>query len=454
MPEENKHILARQNLGKLLTELSVPAIIAMVVMSTFNVVDTIFVGQGVGTLGIAGIAIVFPFLIIVLAIGQLIGMGSASQISRALGSGEYKKANRTLGNMISLVLFFSIIITVAGEIFIDDILRVMGATEDILPYARDYLSIILIGTVFRTMLISSNNVIRSEGRAKNSMMLIVSTAIINTILDPIFIFVLDMGIRGAALATIIAQGVGSLYAIYFFNSKKSSLKIQFDDFIPHFSILKETFGVGLASFARNVSSSILVIIMNNQLAQYGGDIAIAVLGIVHRLTFLAFTPLIGIAQGFQPIAGYNYGARKYSNVRKLIQIATKRSVIIGSISFAIMISFPGLLIRLFTPDPNLIRMAKPALRLAVMMFPIIGAQVIGAIMFQALGHSVRAFFLTASRQLIFLIPLVLILPHYFGWLGVFYSMPIADFLATLVTLVFVIVAVRNLPDDNPQPAQT
>ncbi len=447
MPRDDNHILANQNLGKLLTELSVPAIIAMVVMSTFNVVDTIFVGQGVGALGIAGIAIVFPFQIIVLAIGQLIGMGSASIISRSLGAGNIARANKALGNMLSLVVFLSIVITIPGEIFIDQLLKLLGATPEILPYAKDYLRIILIGTIFRCMLISSNNVIRSEGRAKNSMVLIVSTAIINTILDPIFIFVLDMGIRGAALATIIAQGLGSLYALYFYSSPKSTLKIKFDDFIPHFGILKETFGIGMASLARNVSSSVLVVIMNNQLAYYGGNLAIAVLGIVHRLTFLAFTPLLGIAQAFQPIAGYNYGGGRYSNVRKLIQIATKRSLIIGAITFMVMMAIPGLLIRLFTPNMELIQMAKPALRLAVIMFPIIGTQIIGAIMFQALGHSVRAFFLTASRQLIFLIPLVLILPHYFGWLGVFYSMPIADFMSTFITLLFVIAAIKNLPKD-------
>ncbi len=449
MNSENNHILANQNLGRLLTSLSVPAIIGMFVMSTFNVVDTIFVGQGVGTLGIAGVAIVFPFQVIVLAIGQLIGMGAASIISRAIGSGDMAKANRALGNMMAMVIFFSAIITVLGEIFIDDILRLMGATPDILPYAHEYLRIILIGTVFRCMLISSNNVIRSEGRARESMILIVTTAIINTILDPIFIFVLDMGITGAALATIISQGLGSVYAIIFYSSKRSVIKVKLADFMPDFSILRETFGVGMASLARNVSSSVLVIIMNNQLAHYGGNVAIAVLGVTHRLVFMAFTPLLGIAQGFQPIAGYNYGARRYSNVRKLIQIATKRSVIIGSIAFALMMAFPGLLIRLFSQDQELIQMAIPALRFSVVMFPIIGIQIIGAIMFQALGHSVRAFFLTASRQMIFLIPLVLLLPPRFGWLGVFYSMPIADFLSTAVTLAFVIAAVKALPEDAP-----
>jgi Na+-driven multidrug efflux pump len=280
------------------------------------------------------------------------------------------------------------------------------------------------------------------------MALVVTTAIINTILDPIFIFVLDMGIRGAAIATIIAQGIGAFYALYFFSSDKSVLKVKFGDFIPHFQILRETIAVGMASLARNISSSILVIIMNNRLAQYGGDMAIATLGVVHRLTFLVFTPFIGIAQAFQPIAGFNYGAGIYSNVKKLLKLAIKRSIIIGSIAFVVLMFIPGLLISLFSSDPELIRMAKPALRVSALMFPIIGFQVIGAIMFQALGHSVRAFILTASRQLLFLIPLVLILPGYFGWIGVFYSMPIADLLATVTTSLFVVNAMKRLPTDR------
>lgn len=449
MPRANDHILANPNLGKLLTELSVPAIIGMFVMSTFNVVDTIFVGQGVGTLGIAGVAVVFPVNVIVLAIGQLIGMGAASIISRAIGSKDIAKANRALGNMLSMIIFLSIIITVFGQIFIDDLLRLMGATPDILPYAHIYLRIILFDTLFRCILISSNNVIRAEGRARESMILTVTAAIINTILDPIFIFWLDMGVKGAAIATVISQGLGAIYAFYFYFSKKMVLTPKLADFIPDLRIIRETFGVGMASLARNVSSSVLVVIMNNQFARYGGNNAIAVLGVTHRLVFMASTPLTGIAQGFQPIAGYNYGAQRYSNVRKLIQIATKRSVIIGSIAFALMMAFPGPLIRLFSQDQELIQMAIPALRLSVIMFPIIGTQIIGSIMFQALGHSVRAFILTASRQLIFLIPLVLLLPPRFGWLGVFYSMPIADFLATVVTLFFVIAAVKALPEDAP-----
>jgi putative MATE family efflux protein len=449
MPRANDHILANPNLGKLLTELSVPAIIGMFIMSTFNVVDTIFVGHGVGMLGIAGVAVVFPVNVIVLAIGQLIGMGSASIISRAIGSKDIAKANRALGNMLSMIIFLSIIITVFGQIFIDDLLRLMGATPDILPFAHAYLRIVLFDTLFRCILISSNNVIRSEGRAKVSMALLIITAVINTILDPIFIFWLDMGVKGAAIATLISQGLGAIYAFYFYFSKKTVLTPKLADFVPDFRIIRETFGVGMASLARNVSSSVLVVIMNYKLAHHGGDVAIAVLGVVHRLTFLAFTPLIGIAQGFQPIAGYNYGARKYSNVRKLIEISTKRSTIIGIITCAVLIAFPGIFIRLFTRDEELIRMAIPALRISAITLPIIGAQTVWAIMFQALGHSWRAFILTASRQLIFLIPLVLILPAHFGWLGVFYSMPIADVLATAVTLVFLIAALKAFPEDAP-----
>jgi len=439
---QDKHILADDNIPRLLLKLSLPATVGMIVMALYNVVDTIFVGRGVGMLGIAGISIVFPFQMFVMAIGQMIGIGGASLISRNLGAKNLERAENTLGNVFIIVLILGIAIIIPGYIFINSLLKIFGASAAILPYSRQYMEIILGGTLFFIFLISSNNIIRSEGKAKIAMGTMLVSAIINMILDPIFIFGLKMGIRGAALATVIAQLISVIYVIYFFLSGKSVLRFQKIKF--NFSIQKEIFAVGFASFSRQVAASFLIIILNNSLSYYGSDISIAVFGIISRILRFIIMPIFGIAQGLQPIVGYNYGARQYRKVVKAIKLAFIYGIAISTFGFIVLIIFPQPIIGIFTANSELIKEAIPALRLIILAFPVVGFQVVGATIFQALGKALPSLILSISRQILFLIPLVLILPHFLKLNGIWLSFPLSDLLATFVTLLTILYQKKKL----------
>ena len=351
---KNNHILADDNIGKLLFRLSAPATLGMFVMALYNVVDTIFIGHSVGKLGIAGISIVFPFQMFVMAIGQTLGIGGASLISRSLGAGNIEKAEKTLGNVIFSVVIFGISLAIFGSFFIDKILLVFGATETILPYAREYMQIILFGTILFTFLMSSNNIIRSEGKAKVAMGTMIISAVLNIILDPIFIFSFKMGVRGAAIATVIAQFISVIYIVFFFCSGKSVLKFKLINLKFNIPILKEVFAIGASAFARQSAQSFLIIVLNNSLGLYGGDISIAVFGVVSKLIRFIIMPIFGIAQGLQPIAGFNYGAKQYGKAWKALKLALFSGVTISTLGSLLVISIPGTLMKIFTNDTLLI----------------------------------------------------------------------------------------------------
>jgi putative MATE family efflux protein len=407
----------------------------MGVMATYNLVDAIFIGRGVGTLGIAGLAICFPVQLIILAIGQLIGMGSASIISRAIGAGDEARAHRAFGNALTLTFLSAAILTTGGLVFLDDLLRIFGATEEILPYARDYLSVILWGTAFRAYAMSQNNIIRSEGRAKVAMTVMLIGAGVNIALDPIFIFGLGMGMRGAALATVLAQACTTTFIVIFFASGRSSLSMRRSDLRLSLPIVRETLAVGASSFGRMVAGSAVVVILNRTLGHYGGNIAIATYGILNRLIHFAFMPMLGFSQALQPVAGYNYGARQFDRAKRALRISSIRSTVFAVGAFGVLIVFARPLIQLFTRDRELIELSVTALRTIALAFPMVGIQITGATMFLALGRAGPALFLTLSRQIIFLIPLVLVLPLVMGLNGVFVAFPIADVLATAITVV-------------------
>ena len=431
---KNNHILADDNIGKLLFKLSAPATLGMFVMTLYNVVDTIFIGHAVGRLGIAGISIVFPFQMFVMAIGQTLGIGGASLISRSLGAGNIEKAERTLGNVIFSVVIFGISLALFGSFFIDKILMVFGATETILPYAREYMQIILFGTILFTFLMTSNNIIRSEGKAKVAMGTMIISAVINIILDPIFIFGFKMGVRGAAIATVIAQLISVIYIIFFFLSGKSILKFKLINLKLNFPILKEVFAIGASAFARQSAQSFLIIILNNSLGLYGGDLSIAVFGVISKLIRFIIMPIFGIAQGLQPIAGFNYGAKKYQKAWKAIKLALISGVTISTLGSLLVISIPKTLMMIFTKDTELINQGVHSLKLFIIAFPLVGFQVVGSTVFQAFGKAIPALFLSLSRQILFLIPLILILPRFFHLDGIWLAFPVSDVLATIVTL--------------------
>lgn len=429
----NNHILADDRVGRLLVSLSTPAMIGMFVTALYNVVDTIFVGRGVGPMAIAGITIVFPIQMVVMAVAIMIGIGGASVISRALGSGDFEKANTTFGNVLLSIVVFSATLAFLGNLFIDQLLALFGASKTVLPYARDYARIILLGTVFYSFAMSSNNVIRSEGRAKVAMTTMLFSAILNIILDPIFIFVFKWGIKGAAAATVISQMATVFYLVYYFQSGKSSLTLHLRNLRWRKAIMREVVAVGSPSLLRQLSTSVLVIVVNNTLRVYGGDFSIALFGIMHRMLMFVHMPLFGIAQGMQPIVGFNYGARRFDKAKRVLALSIKASTAVSVAGLCLLFAFPGEIISIFTNNAELIRMGIPAVRIFIVALPVFGFVTVGSTLFQAIGKAKQALFLTVSRQLV-LIVLVLILPRLFDLTGVWMTFPITDVIIFLATL--------------------
>ncbi|BBE30709.1 MATE family efflux transporter [Tepiditoga spiralis] len=430
---KNSKILGSESIWKLLIKLSLPATIGMMVQALYNLVDTIFVGRGVGTLGITGITLSFPVQMIVMAIAQMIGIGGASIISRALGEKNAQKAEKTMGNIFTLVILMSATISILGLIFINPLLSLLGTNSVSINAAKDYLSIILFGTIFFSFSMASNNIVRAEGNAKTAMYTMLISAGLNIILDPIFIFILHLGIKGAAIATVLSQATTALYLIYYFLSGKSSIKLHFKNFKLKSGIITEIMAIGSSAFVRQSAGSLLTIILNNILMVYGGVLYVAVYGLTNRLLMFVLMPLFGIAQGFQPIAGFNYGAKNYSRVKDVTKASIITTTILSSIGFFILILFPKQLLSVFTTDTNLILTASNVLKIIILFLPLIGIQIIGATMFQAIGKAFSSLILAMSRQIIFLIPLIYIMPIFFGINGVWISFPISDFLATLLT---------------------
>jgi len=449
-------MLGNEKILRLLMKLSVPAIIGMLVQASYNLVDTIFVGRGVGPLGIAGIAIAFPVQLMVLALGQTVGVGGASLISRSLGAGKLHLAERTMGNVFLISTLCGFGIAVLGMRFLVPLLHLFGATEAILPYSQDYLSTILFGTVFFTFSVSANNVVRSEGNAKVAMYTMIISGGLNILLDPIFIFVLGLGIRGAALATVLSQASMAVYLVYYFLSGKSTMRWKLPNMKPNFSILKEIFTVGASEFARLSAGSIMVVTLNNSLALYGGDMAIAVFGVLFRLLSFLFMPMFGIVQGLQPIVGFNFGAGKYQRVKEAVKLGVLVTTSIALLGFTILQVYPREIISVFTNDPTLIQSGILPLRWVVLAFPLVGFQIIAAGMFQALGKALPSFILSLMRQIIFLIPLVLILPLYLEVDGIWLAFPVADSLSAIVTGFVMVGGIRFLNNqiDFPEKGGT
>ena len=434
---KDNSVLSEDNLNKLLFKLSIPAMIGMLVMSLYNVVDMIFVGKGVGTDGIAGVAVIFPLQMIIGAIGLMFGIGGASLLSRSLGEKNIKKANKTLENVLASVILCNIFVVIIDYIFLDDLLVLFGATGKILPYAKDYLVIILAGVTFQSLSMALNNLVRAEGHSKVAMVTMVVPAVTNIILDALFIFGFNMGIKGAAIATSISYIIGAVLLVGFYFTGKSALSIKFRK--PEFdlNILKEIFFIGISAFIQHTAMSVLVVLINRRLAEFGGSVSIAVYGVVMKLIMLIFTPILGIAQGLQPIVGYNYGAGNLIKMKKSLKLAMFYSTLLAIAGAAVIMIFPKSFISFFSDDPQLINGSVYALNFLLLAFPTIGFQVMGTTLFQATGKAFQTFILSISRQILFLIPLIMLLPDYLELKGVWISFPVSDFLAAILTLILV-----------------
>jgi len=435
----------------LLLRMSAPAMVGLLVQSVYNLTDTIFVGRGVGSLGIAGIAISFPIQILVMALAQLWGIGFSSIVSRRLGSGEPDEAKHATGNLLALVVLCSAAVAIPGIAFLPSLLKLFGATENILPFASDYSSVILWGTPFFMFAMATNAVVRAEGNARVAMWTMIISGLLNIVLDPIFIYGFGMGIRGAALATVLAQATTVAYLIYYFFGGRSSLRPEARHYRLHGPMVWEAFSVGLGSGLRSAASSFTVIILNTSLATYGGDIAIATFGVINRMIMFLFLPMFGIVQGMMPIVGYNYGAHQLDRVRHVIRLSNIVTTVMSIGTSVLMLSIPALLLRIFTQDPEVIRMGVPAIRTIILAFPTVGFQVVAAGMYQSLGKAVPALVLALLRQVILLTPLILILPRFLALRGVWISFPIADGAAALITILMMLSlmrAFRDQPDEH------
>ena len=442
MNNRGENVLDDDRIGHLLLKLSLPAFMGMFVMILYNVVDTIFIGHYVGPLGIAGLSIVFPIQMLTMGIGQMTGMGGASLISRLIGAGNTPRAEHALGNALTFTLIISAVLMMAGLSNPDLWLRLMGASETILPYARDYMTIILTGVFFRTFAMSQNFLIRATGNARVPMIGMIMGAGLNIVLDAIFIIPLGMGVKGAALATVIAQLFTALYFLRYYLSGKSFLRVHLQNMIIKWDILKTILAIGISSFARTAAQSLSVVFVNRTLGIFGGDLAISSYGLIQRIMMFALMPGIVIGQGMQPILGFNYGARRYDRALKVIKIAVISATIYSIIAFFALYFAPELFIRVFTTDNELIVMAAHAARRFFLAQYLIGFIIVGSIIFQAIGKAPQAFVAAIARPALFLLPLVFILPNYWQLDGVWLAFPITDALTSILVLFLLIPQIK------------
>ncbi|NCQ15732.1 MAG: MATE family efflux transporter [Flavobacteriales bacterium] len=433
--------ISSQDLGslpinKLLIKQAVPASIGILVMSLNILVDTIFVGNWIGSIAIAAINVVLPVSFFIAALGMSIGIGGSSMISRALGAKDHKKALKTFGNQITLTLLLTVILVIIGLSFKDSIIFSFGGKGDIFDPAKIYYTIVLYGVPFLALCMMGNTVIRAEGKPKFAMYAMMIPSVSNLLLDYIFINILDYGMEGAAWATSISYIICFAFIVWFFLSKHSELKINFSHFGLNPKVVSEISSLGFVTLARQAVVSITYLFMNNILYDLGGETSVTSYAIVGRMLMFAMFPVLGLTQGFLPIAGFNYGAQNYSRVRETINTAIKYAMIMATLVFVLLMVFPEEITRMFTSDLEVIKQTPSNMRWVFAATPIIAIQLIGAAYFQAIGKATPALLLTLLRQGIFFIPLILILPKFYGEIGVWMSFPISDVLSTLVTAYF------------------
>ena len=414
---------------------AIPAIIAMTASSLYNMVDSIFIGHGVGAMAISGLAITFPLMNLAAAFGSLVGVGAATMISVKLGQKDYKTAQRVLGNVVTLNVVIGVLFTIVTLVFLDPILYFFGASEATIPYAHDYMVIILLGNVITHSYLGLNSVLRSAGHPQKAMFATIMTVIINTILDPIFIFTFDMGIEGAAVATVLAQVIALVWLFKLFSNKNELIYLEKGIYGLQKNLVSNIIGIGMAPFLMNLAACFIVILINKGLKLYDGDLAIGAFGIVNRISFLFVMIVMGLNQGMQPIAGYNYGAQQYHRVNHVMKLTVIAATIVTTVGFLIGELIPELTVKAFTTDPTLVSMSARGMRIVVMFFPIIGFQMVTSNFFQSIGMARKAIILSLSRQVMILIPCLIILPLFWGADGVWFSMPISDAAASVIAAI-------------------
>lgn len=427
--------LGTKPVGKLLVQYAMPAIVAMTASSLYHVIDSIFIGQGVGPLAISGLALTFPFMNLTAAFGAAVGVGASTCISVKLGQKDYSTAQKILGNTVVLNLIIGISLSIICIAFLDPILYFFGASENTIPYARDYMLIILLGNVFSHMFFGMNAVLRTAGKPRHAMYATIFTVVMNVILAPLFIYTFDMGIAGAAYATILSQVMALVWQMKLLTDKRELLHIRGGTFGLEKSIVQNILGIGMSPFAMNVCACVVVIFVNKGLHEYGGDLSLGAYGIANRMAFIFVMITMGINQGMQPIAGYNFGAQRMDRLMQVLKYSMIAATAVTTTGFLVAELVPTLCARLFTSDATLIGMSATAIRIIMVTFPIVGFQMVITNFFQSIGKAKISMFLSLSRQMLFLLPLLITLPLWFGVDGIWWAMPISDTIAALVTLV-------------------
>lgn len=409
-------------------------------------VDSIFIGQGVGPMAISGLALTFPFMNLAVAFGAGVGVGASSCISVKLGQKDYKTAQQVLGNTVTLNLIIGIAFSIVSLLFLDPILYFFGASEQTLPYARDYMVIILLGNVFSHMYFGMNGVLRAAGKPRQAMYATIFTVVLNTILDPIFIYPMNLGIQGAAYATILSQVLALVWQMRIFSNKNELLHLRRGIYRLKKSIVENILAIGLSPFSMNVCACIVVIFINKGLLQYSGDLAVGAYGIANKVCFIFVMVNMGLNQGMQPIAGYNYGAMKFDRLMQVLKLAVIAGTCITTCGFLVAEFIPGPCARLFTTDPELIRLSVNGMRIMMAAFVLVGSQMVITNFFQSIGKAKISMFLSLSRQMIFLLPMLLLLPLFLGVDGIWWAMPISDTIAEIVAVVMMMTYMRKFKE--------
>ena len=431
--------LGTKPVGKLLMQYAIPAVIAMTASSLYNMVDSIFIGQGVGAMAISGLAITFPFMNLSAAFGAAIGVGASTLMSVKLGQKDYRTAENILGNTITLNIIIGVTFGAICLMFLDPILRFFGASDQTIVYARDYMEIILLGNAITHLYFGMNAVLRSASKPRHAMYATMFTVVLNTILDPLFIWTFGLGIRGAAYATVLSQFLALIWQFWIFSNPKELIHLKRGIYSLRGDLMKNIIGIGISPFSMNVCACMVVIFINNQLVRFGGDMSVGAFGIANRIVFIFVMFVMGINQGMQPIAGYNYGAQKLDRMMQVVKLSIIAATVIMILGWFLAMLAPHQCVSLFTTDQHLIETTVHGMRRMMLMLPIVGYQMVITNFFQCIGKVKISIFLSLSRQLLFLLPALALLPIWFGLDGVWLAQPVSDFIASVVTAWIMIV---------------
>lgn len=444
--------LGEEKISRLLVRYALPAIVAMTAASLYNIVDSIFIGQFVGPMALGALTVAKPFMDVCAAFGSLVGVGAGSLVAIRLGEKNVKDANRVLGNVIVLNVVLSVLVMVVGILFLRPILMAFGASEETLPMAYDYMLIILLGNVPTHLYFGLNNVLRSSGHPRFSMVCTIVAVTVNIALDPLFILVFDMGVKGAAIATVISQCVAVVGQFAIFFRREEILHFSRGIWRLREDIVRDTFAIGLSPFLMNLAHCLVVVIVNNQLKVYGGDMAIAAYGVINRFTFVFAMIVMGLNQGMQPIVGYNYGARIYPRVVRAFTLTAFCATAMTTLVFLLSELLPETMVRIFTSDAELIAQSTPALRMANSAFFLVGFQMVTGCLFTSIGMAKKAIFLSLTRQVLFLVPLMLLLPRMWAITGVWVAIPVSDAMAAVCALLMLNYQIRRFRDYGDEQA--